>query len=182
MLNELKTPSLIPMILRWILCLLGGLVAANLVSYLPGTEMEHQTVVSLVLGPVITYATFRWVRLAIHWRILITVGAMFLFLGIVGIVLNVCLAIFLAIAFFFGAPAIWLAGVVAIGVIFDVHYTELAWWKAFLICGAMGPVSMLLNLGITFGLLRIFASVKGSKSIATESWVPPDNARQVRDV
>ena len=105
-----------------------------------------------------------------------------MFLGIVSIVLNVCLSIFLALAFFLGAPAIWLAGVVAIGVIFDVHYTELAWWKAFLICCAMGKVSMLLNVGITFGLLHIFASVKVSKSIVTDSWVSPDTVRQTRDV
>lgn len=110
--------------------------------------VTYHTAFSLLFGPSLVYCVFRWLKVHPAWKVGLSLVVMFLTIGLWGIVLNVGLAIALAIAYFIGSPAIWIGGLVALGVWGDVQYSDLAWWQTFLICGVWGLISQLLSFGL----------------------------------
>ncbi|MBK7955705.1 MAG: hypothetical protein IPK02_18150 [Candidatus Accumulibacter sp.] len=122
--------------------------------------MAYHTPISLALGPLLAYCIFRWLKIHPAWKIGLLLVAMLLTIGVLGIVLNVGLAIALAVVLFIGSPAIWIGGLVALGLWGDFRYSELAWWKTCLIGGVWWVVSMLLDQGLKLGLLFAFTSVQ----------------------
>lgn len=113
----------------------------------------NHTPISLALGILLTFITFKIPKLKIRWKIIIIFFVMLLLTGLTGILkyLGLVLAI---IAIWFGGPiAIWILGLVAMVWFSKIYGWNLKWWHKGLIGGILMPISWLLD--IVFTLLMV---------------------------
>jgi hypothetical protein len=128
--------------------------------------VAYHTPISLALGPLLAYCIFRWTNIRPAWKFGLLLVTMLLTIGLWGIVLNVGLAIALAVAFFMGINVFFWGGLVALGVWGVFDSAVFAYWKIFLICGVWGVVSMFLDAGLKIGLVLAFTSIEQAQEKA----------------
>lgn len=120
---------------------------------------EYHTLISLVLGILLTFVIFKIPKLKTLWRIFIILIAMFLFVGLLGVLKYLGLVLAIAAIFYGAFISIWGLGLIAMGWFAASHGWDLRWWQIFLIGAIWGPISMLLNVGIMFIMVFIIKAL-----------------------
>jgi len=120
---------------------------------------EHHTLMSLVLGVLLTYVIFKIPKLRVGWKILIILVVMFLLTGLLGVLKYLGLVLAIAAIFYGGFVSIWGLGIIAIGWFAASHGWNLKWWQVFLIGAGWAPISVLLDVGIMFIMVFIIKAL-----------------------
>ncbi len=116
---------------------------------------EYRTLISLVLGILLTFVIFKIPRLKTLWRIFIILIAMFLLTGLIGVLKYLGLVLVITVILYGAFVSIWGLGLIAMGWFAVTHGWDLKWWQMFLIGAVWWPISMLLDVGKMFIMVFI---------------------------
>lgn len=121
---------------------------------------EHHTILSLLLGVIITSAVFLIPKLNKTLKVLIIFVLMFVLTGLIGVLKYLGLVAAIAIIVYGAFGSISTIGLLGIFLFMLSQGWKLQWWKAILIGAAWTPIAMLIDLIKMYVMLFLAQALK----------------------
>lgn len=118
---------------------------------------QHNTPISIVLGPFLTIIVFRMVKAGMLLKCTILAASILALVGVLGLIKNLVLAFVLATAYFVGWVAIWIGGFIVFGLLGVFDFSNYTWWQKIIFGGVWFIASLVADYGLRFLLAYIGA-------------------------